>query len=811
MFRTFLLIALRGLRRQKAFSLLNILGLAVGVAASVLIFLVIRYETGYDSYQSKKDRVYRVVTNMVNRSNGEVVQQRGNAPLGLADVIRPEIPGVEKAAAVLKTVNSQVYIGGKGSPDEKRFLQKNVFFAEPELFDLLDFQWLDGNATLLKDPFTVVLAESQANQYFGSWKAAVGKTIEFWSFRIPLRVVGVFHDLPGNTDLPLQLVPSYATIRAQYPDWFTDDDRWHFQVTASELFVLLSPGQSRQRVEEGLTGIVTKYYNEDKGDYLTHTRLSLQPLPDLHLNEHYKTYSMDALSKKTLWSLGLIGLFLLVIACINFINLSTAQSVNRAKEIGVRKVLGSSRYQLLRQFLTETALITLLAVGFGCLLAQGALPFLQGVMGKDVEADWLRSPSLLFFLLLSGTGIVFLAGYYPALVQSDFNPIKALKSKINTRTIGGFSLRRGLVVVQFVMAQLLIVGTIVVVRQTLYFRNRPLGFDKAAVMMIGLPSDSTDKSRYEHLKTVLNSVPGVEASSLCREAPAGGIKHDYPWYYDNSPVKKDYTVSTQFGDGDYLKALNIGLAAGRAADTGRQELLVNETLVHKLGLRSLTEILGKTIALSDTSWRWTVVGVIKDYNSLSLREAIPPMVVAPDRNSYNYIAVRMAPGTVKETMVQVQQAFAGVYPNYLFESSWLDEQIAQFYQSEEVTATLVKVFASLALFISCLGLYGLVSFMTVQKTKEVGIRKVLGAPVWSILALFSREFTVLPGLAFLVAAPVGWMVMNFWLSGFYYHITLGWGEFGLTLLLSLVVAWGTVGYKAWKAASVNPVKSLRAE
>lgn len=817
MLRTYFLVALRALRRNKAFSFLNVLGLAVGVAASLLIFLVIRLETSYDGYHTKKDRIYRVVTTMVNRSNGEVTGQRGTVPLGLDDVIRPEIPGLEKTVAFIRTGNfSQIYIRDKDAVDEKKFLQKNIYFAQPEAFDVFDFSWLDGNAIGLKEPNTVVLAENVANRFFGSWHNAVGKTIQLWSFHIPLKVCGVFRDLPENTDLPLQVVPSVATFKALYPGFYTWAGKWHFSVAGSDVFVLVRGGRGgdQQRlagIEQGLADIVKKYYGEEQGAYPTRTRLSLQPLVKMHLDERFGNIKGDALSKKTLWSLGVIGIFLLLVACINFINLSTAQSVNRAKEIGVRKVLGSNRLQLLRQFMAETALITSIALVLGCILVQLTLPLLQGIMQKEIRANWFHSPGLFVFLLLMGSGIVLLAGFYPAIILSGFNAIDAIKSKISTRTIGGISLRRGLVVLQFVIAQLLITGTIVVVRQMHYFSSRPLGFEKAAVAMIDLPSDSTDKLRYDHLRTVLSRVPGVESSSLCEDAPASGFRHEREWYYDNGPVKKDFKVTAQFADGDYLKTFNIGLVAGRAADTGRHEILVNETLVRKLGLHSPGDIIGKTIALDDTSWRFEVVGVVKDYNSRSLREAIPPMVVAPERNNYNLIALRLAPEKIRETTAQVQRAFMGVYPNYLFDCTWLDQRVAQFYQTEEVTAQLVKVFASLAIFISCLGLYGLVAFMAVQKTREVGIRKVLGAPVWSILYLFSKEFTILPGIAFLIAAPVGYYFMEHWLQGFYFHISLGWEMFAMTLGISLAVAWGTVAYKAIRAALVNPVKSLRTE
>lgn len=837
MFKTYFLVALRVLQRNKAFSFLNILGLAVGVAASLLIFLVIRHEKSYDGYHSKKDRIYRVATTMVNRSNGEIASQRGTVPLGLDEVLRMDVPGLEKTAAAFKAAEAaQVYIRDAGATEERKFLQRDFYFVQPELFDIFDFTWLDGNAADLKYPGTVVLAENVANRFFGDWRKAVGKTIQLWSWHIPLRVCGVFKDLPGNTDLPLQMGPSTATFKDRNPDFYTSAAKWHFSVAGSDVFVLLRPGVAGSAggvehggagraggaerggagrgvagVERSLDGIVKKYYGEERAEYLTRTRLLLQPLGEMHLDERFETFTGNSLSRSTLWSLGAIGVFLLLVACINFINLSTAQSVNRAKEIGVRKVLGSNRLQLLGQFLSETALITFLALIAGCVVAQLALPVLQDVMQKNISPDWFGSPALLLFILATGALIVLLAGFYPALVLSGFNAITAIKSKIGARSIGGISLRRGLVVIQFVIAQLLITGTIVVVRQMHFFRSRPLGFEKSAIALIDLPSDSLDRSRYNNFKTVLSRLPGVESASFCKDAPASKLRYERDWYYDNIPVKKDFKVAAQFGDADYLKTFNIGLVAGRPADTGRQEMVVNEAMVQHLHLRSPDQVLGKTIALDDTAWRFTVVGVIRDYHNRSLREAITPLVLTPARDNYFQIAVRMAPEKIKETMVQVQRTFTRTFPNYLYDCAWFDERIANFYQTEEVTGWLVRSFAFLAIFISCLGLYGLVTFMAVQKTKEVGIRKVLGAPVWSILYLFSKEFTILPGIAFLIAAPVGYYFMQQWLAGFYYHISLGWGVFALTLLISLVVAWGTVAYRAVRASLVNPVKSLRSE
>lgn len=810
MMKTYFLVALRVLRRNKAFSLLNVLGLSIGVAASILIFLVIHWETSYDSYHPNKDRIFRVTTSVLNRSNGEVVSQHAYAPMGLGDVIRNEVPGVSKTAAFFRYMPFQIHIGAKGAPDGKVFLQNNVTAAEPELFSMIDVRWLDGNASRLNEPGTMVVSSSLAEKWFGEWQHVVGRTIDRGSGRSTMLIVGVFRDLPANTELPLEMVMSYGEVRDGVPEAFTMPDRWHYPAKHSELFVMLDKGRDRVQVEAQLAGIVGKYYNE--ASYKTSSRLELEPIAAMHLDEQFDSFKGDALSLKVLWSLGAIGLLLLVVACINFINLSTAQSAKRSKEVGVRKVLGSDRWQLLRQFMVETALITLLAVLLGALIAEVSLPWLREVMGKPVSAHWFHSPTLLLFLLGVGVLVIALAGFYPAVVLSGFNVTRAIANRISARTVGGLSLRRSLVVVQFAIAQLLIVGTIVVVRQMQFFRTRPMGFDQTAVAMLQLPVNVSYIPMQPALKKSMLDIPGVEAASLTNEGPAGGIFwREQALFYDHSPVAEDWKVEVQVADPDFVPAMRIPLIAGVLPDSGRNEALVNETLLKRLGLHSPRDIIGKKISLSDDSDYLRVTGVVRDYHRESLREAIVPVVIRPEGGGYNYLTLRIRPDRLKTTMAEVQKVFTRYCPDILFDCQWLDERIVHFYEREETTAKLVQVFAGLAILISCIGLYGLVAFLAVQKMKEIGIRKVLGASVGSIVLLFSREFTVLTGVAFLISAPTGYLVMHRWLSGFYYHIELGWGIFAGALFLSLCVAWMTVGYKALRAATVNPVNSLKQE
>lgn len=817
MFPNYFKIAFRTLWKKRTFSFLNILGLMVGIAASLLIFLVIHYETSYDSFQSRGERIYRVVTTYTKHANGEVAGYESAVPIPLAVGMQLDFPQFEKVAPVWNIGGAQVHVPGKrGLEDEHIYKQDDgMYFTEPALFDIFDYQWLDGNASALKEPNTVVLTRSLADTYFGSWKNAIGKTVQMWSYRIPFRVVGVFEDLPVNTDMQVKYGASYATFRNLiHPGAFTDPREWAGTPWSSECFLLLKKGQQVAPLQAQLPGFVRKYFPEDKVKGATVTSLSFQPLQDMHLDERFYTFKSDALTHKELWSLGLIGAFLLIVACINFINLATAQSVSRAKEIGVRRVLGSPRSRILRQFLNETALITLLALILGCLLVWASLPALSELMKKPLTLDLLHNPSILLFLVITEIVVTVLAGFYPGLVLSGFNPIEAIKSRISAKTVGGISLRRGLVVLQFVIAQLLIIGTVVVIRQMKFFRSQPMGFEKKAVAMVELPSDSTDKLQHNYLKDQILRIPGIADASLCMDAPAAWGAYNEEIYFDTDPIKKGFSVAIQLADTNYLNTFRIPLLAGRLPyprDTLR-EILINETLVKKLGLTSSGKAVGKTIATaSDRDRKYTIVGIIHDYNNKSLRTEIPPLALAYSSQAYNYIAFRMNPDKMQAVLPQVQKVFTHLFPYYIYDLSFLDERVDSFYHAQLIISQLFKVFAFLAIFISCLGLYGLVSYMAVQKTKEVGIRKVLGASVQHIVYLFSREFTLLIGLAFLISAPLAWFFMQRWLSDFYYHINIGWEVFGLAIALSIVIAWLTVGYKAVRAAIANPVKSLRSE
>jgi ABC-type antimicrobial peptide transport system permease subunit len=477
----------------------------------------------------------------------------------------------------------------------------------------------------------------------------------------------------------------------------------------------------------------------------------------------------------------------------------------------VRKVLGSSRGQLATQFLGETALITFFALLLAVCITAISLPFLSRLL--EVQLSFLFNfPLLLFFLSVFGL-VTLISGFYPALVLSRFNPINALKSKVAPKIGGGISLRRALVVLQFCIAQMLIIGMLVVVAQMEHFQNTKLGFDKEAIVAVPVPGDSLSTTKYDFLRNQLAANPDIKDISFSFATPA----NDGNWYSDfkfnHSDKRTDFGANLKWADTSYFKTYNLQFVAGRPyfnSDTVR-EFVVNESLVKKLGIQNPQDIIGKELNFWDGDKVAPVVGVVKDFHSNSLREPIPPVVMGAWKDVYQTISIKIQPQKAEQSLAHIEKNWTETFPEYVYEYEFLDERIANFYQQETRLSQLYKIFAAIAIFISCLGLYGLVSFMAVQRNKEVGIRKVLGASVRSIVYLFSKEFTVLIVLSFLIAAPVAHYFMHQWLANFTFRIPLSWTLFGTAILSSVVIAWLAVGYKAIKAALSNPVKSLRTE
>jgi putative ABC transport system permease protein len=802
MFKNYLKSAWRSIVRNKAFSLINITGLSIGIAASILLFIVVQYELSYDTFQPNYDRIHRVVTQ--DKFDKDITYNSG-IPVAALEALRADFPNLQ-FGALRSIYGSQITIPSAGNETSNKFVQETgIFFFEPQLFNIFQYSWLAGSASVLNDPNNVVLDEKTATKYFGNWQQAMGKTITLDN-AIPLKVNGILKNVPANTDFPLQVLVSYKTLK-QHGEAYYHADNWNSTSSNFNIFALLPAATKAADIDRALLQFSKKHYstlgNSIKNNFL-------QPLNTVHFDRRFESLGDHVTSKATLLTLSLIGLFIILMACVNFINLSTALSVNRSREVGIRKVLGSNRAQLFAQLMSETAVIVCISVIVALGIAFFALPYIKHIASIQ-EPLSLFTPKILSTIAITGIAITILAGLYPSFVISKYNPINALKNKMGSANVRGVSLRRGLVVMQFTISQVLIIATVVAISQMNFISKAELGFNKEGVLVLRGNGDSTFQSKLAAFKQQLLQAPGIQSVSFNSDVPSSENTWSSNFAYNNQPDEK-FQVTLKFADADYINTFGLQLLAGRAtheSDTMR-EAMVNETLMKKLGVKNASDIIGKSIRLG-RGQSYPIVGVIKDFKTNSLREEIKPLMISTKKNYYSITAIKLRTHQLAQTQAAVQKTWDRFYPEYAYTSSYFDEDIAEFYQQEEQLSLLYKIFAGLAIFISCLGLYGLVSFMTVQKTKEVGIRKVLGASITSLLQLFSKEFTVLIIISFIIAMPVAWYMMNTWLNNFIFKVPLSVWFFISAIVGSILIAWITVGYKAIKAALANPVKSLRSE
>ena len=801
MLYSYLKIAFRNLIRHKAFSILNIAGLAVGIAAALVIFLVVNFELSFDTFHAKKDRIYRVVNEFMHAAGKDY--QTG-VPFPFGEALKTDYPQLGKVAMTFGAYNTQISVIDEEGNIGKKFKEEaGAFFAGPEFFEVFDYHWLAGNPKkALAEPNMAVLTQSEAEKYFGDWHQALGKQLKLDNQTL-VQVTGILEDVPYNSDFQQEVIVSYATLRSLFSE--NDFTNWGSVSSGVQCYILLPEGTTEASFNRLLVSFLKKHYPKNKNTY------KLQPLSDLHFNPNYPPPSFRSITKQTITSLELIGLFILVIACINFVNLATAQALGRAKEAGVRKVLGSNRGQLIWQFLGETFVIVLIAVLSAILLVQLVLPWVQPISNLPESFNLYAAPHLLLFLFGIIVSVTFLSGFYPALVLSGFQPIQALKSKMTIQTLGGISLRKSLVVLQFSVAQVLIIATLIAICQMNFIRQKDLGFNQRAVLLVEIPDDSLAQAKMHHLKNQFAALPGVERVSFNFSAPLSGSSSSSNFGFTSTTKDEDFPLNIKAADADYFSTFQLRFAAGRpytVSDTIR-EVVVNEMLLEKVGIRNPQDAIGKSIKFYGR--QYPVVGVVKDFHHASLRQPIVPIAMASDKRNFRQVALKVAPGNLKETQKQVEKIWSAAFPDYVYEASFLDDRIAEFYEEDAKLSQLFKIFAGIAIFIGCLGLYGLVSFVAVQKTKEIGIRKVLGASLTNIVSLLSKDFIKLVLLANIIAWPLAWWAMQKWLQDFTFRIQIGWWMFAVAGLGALVIALITVSFQAIKAGLANPVKALRSE
>ena len=801
MLKSFFKIAWRNIARYKGYSFINIVGLAVGMACCLLIMIWVQNELSYDRFHEKGERIYRVVQEFTLNA------QNRRAPVTSAmmgPAVTQTIPEAEQAVRIVGLGDTTVKYG------EKEFREDRILFADPAVFSVFDFTLIAGHpGSALAATYSAVISEKTARKYFAA-ENPVGKILKFGTGHT-YTVTGVMKDVPRNSHLMFDFLCSFATYMAENKD---TAERWGSIGTFT--YVLLAPGTDSRSFLEKINRLSDEKIGNDLKKIGGSIKVSLQPLRDIHLRSNFELDMAETNDVATVVLFAGVALFILLIACINFINLTTARFANRALEVGLKKTMGATRGSLIRQFYSETFVVAFLAASGAFLFTALALPWLNSISGQEFPYSVLSSP----FFLLSIVGFTvlvgILAGSYPALYLSSFAPVQTLKGKLKAGAASA-TFRRVLVVGQFTVSIALIIGTFTVFKQLHYLRNKHLGFNREQVIVMPLPDKgnvSPNTARNEFA-----AISGIADAALSSDVP--GLNFSMQNFVPQGLTEKEAVLmQTMAGDDRYLPTLGLTVVKGRnfSADMKTdpaEAVLINETAAARLGW---PDPLGKALDVGGHSTDGkrvprfkTIVGVVKDFHTRSLREKIEPLVIDNSPENFQLLSLRFAGQDVAGIMIALKEKWRRFFPEVAFDSFFLDETFARMYRAEERLNKIFTSFAFLAIFISCLGLFGLAAYMTERRTKEVGIRKTLGAPVSGIVFLLSREFGKWVLIANVISWPLAYYFLSSWLKGFAYRADLGIFTFIASGLLALLVAWLTVGYQAIRAARANPVDSLHYE
>lgn len=793
MLSNYLKIALRNLLRHKGYTFINVTGLAVGMACCLLILLFVRDEVSYDRFHDNADRIHRIVSDWGNFS-----------------IPATNPPFVARFAEDFPEVTMS-----KMTPNESLVtyettsFQEEVFYATPTFFDVFSFDLLQGDqSTPLERPYTVILTEATAQKYFGD-ADPIGQTLRFDN-QFDLEVTAVAANPPENAHFQFTILGSLSTLDALFD--FSNSTSWGNNGIFT--YLLLPDGMTAASLEAQIPDFIERHAGENWNG----SEISLQALTDIHLLSHHNMELGTNSDIAYVYIFSIIAGFILLVACINFMNLATARSAERAKEVGVRKVMGAYRRQLVAQFLAESTVLSVTALGLAVALTAFALPAFRELSGKTMGIDVLSDGFTLGAFLLITMLVGIIAGSYPAFVLSGFNPVVVMRGKFRSSKSGTL-LRQGLVVFQFATSIFLIVGTVVIYNQLSYLQTANLGFDKEQVLAIPAPDDSIVeqfmpfKNALQQDSRILDVT--VSSENLPSELLNGsGFRFEGMNEDDNGFGVRDVSVGH-----DFFATLGVNMVAGRPFDlnqpTDSAGYVLNATAAQAILderpdlFSSFDEMLGRNME----RWMGTgpLLGITEDFNMSSLHEAVEPIAFAMMPNWYDTFLIRMAPGQIPETMAFVEQTWNSVYGNWPFAYNFADQAFDAQYRSEEQLGSIFTVFSLLAILIACLGLFGLASFTAEQRTKEIGVRKVLGASVGSIVYLLSKEFTRLVVVALVFAIPLSFFAMNAWLDSFAYRIDIAWWVFVLAGVAALFIAWFTVSYQSIKAAIANPIRSLRYE
>lgn len=817
MLKNYFKIALRNFWRNKVFSTINVFGLSIGISAALVIFLIVHFEFSFDKFEKDRDRIYRIVIDA--KFNGSEGHSTGvQAPLSSA--IQNEVTGIDKTVPVMQfqgDATAKVSIVKKGVLDPVIFKnQPNIIFTNRQYFQLLDYKFIAGSQeAAMKDPFSIVLTESRSQQYFPGIPSqdVIGRQITY-NNNLTATVSGIVKDLNEQTVFTATEFISFATIAKTNMQKEFMMDVWNDWMAYSQLFIKISKGNTPARTEAQLKNLLNKYNKDANKDAANTMAFHLQPLNDIHFNNKYPAVGGRVADKSTLYGLLAIATFLLLLGCINFINLTTAQASHRAKEIGIRKTMGSSKKILVFQFLTETFFITFIATILSIIVTPFLLKMFGDFIPQGLHFNLLHQPALLVFLLLLTITVSFLSGLYPALILSGFKPAMVLKNQAFTGSAQTRNawVRKTLTVSQFVIAQFFVIATIMVSKQINYSINADMGFNKDGIINFETPRD-TVAAHNRQLLNAINAVPEVALASTGFFAPADeGVAYTNISYEGRKDLKAN--VQIRWGDPNYLKVYQIKLLAGRNVEPSdtMKEFIINNTYAKLLGFQKPEDVLGKQLNFNGKNM--PVVGVMQDFHELSTHGLIDPLVFAGSNGNTFHVLLKSngAEGIAwKNGISKIEQAYKKVYPEADFDYIFFDEKIEKLYEREQHTASLLQWSTGLTILISCLGLLGLVIFTTNSRTKEIGVRKVLGASVVNIISILSKDFVKLVLFAFVIAAPIAWWATYNWLQDFAYRTAVSWWVFLLAGAGMLLIALLTLSIQTIRAASANPIESLRTE
>lgn len=798
MFRNYLKTSIRNLIRHKGFSFINVVGLTLGLTACLLIGLFVWDENQFDKFIPAGDRVYRIYYQVTGK---EGTNHIATTPPMFATVLQ-QFPEVEQTLRILNNPSKTLFEVG-----DKHLYEEGGIFAEASFFDFFPLSLLYGSAAkALVSPTSIVISQSMAQKYFNG-QNPLGKEIKVE--KTLFQVTGVFQTNPKfhlsiNYILPLSAGVSEADLQT-------------WQVYSYNNYIKLKKGTNVASLETKFQKYTHPFIKDEHFTYLP----QFQPLSAIHLYSSSFQYDMAQRGNSTyVKALTIIAVFILLIACFNFVNLATAKSLRRAKEVGIRKTIGASRWQLICQFIGEALLLSFISLIISGFFTFLALPWLNDFTHKQISFNLFTNPAILLFLLGLTLVVGILAGFYPALVLSNFQPVKVLKGVAVPDGIPGKIpwLRHGLVVVQFALSVLLIISAIVVINQVNYLHQKDLGFNKEEIMFFPMRGDNLTKN-YEAFKQELQQVPGVSAVSIGYGFP-GDMFGDGMITVQRNGEQQSLKAAQLMVDYDYLKTLGLQLMAGRNFSkkfkTDKDAYILNETAIAQLGFKTPEQALGHTVEWP--TWRnpelikkGRIIGVVKDFHYKSLYEKVEPAALQIYPEAYWKVAVKMKTTAIGTTVSQIEAVWNRFSPDYPIEYNFLDQSFTTMYKAEDNLKSLLWIFTSVTIFVACLGLFGLATYAAERRRKEIGIRKVMGASINEITFLLSKDFIKLVLVACLIASPVAWYFMQQWLQDFAYRITISWWIFAIAGLTALCVALLTVSFQAIKAAVANPVKALRAE